>query len=174
MTHPWDEDREHRRRALAQSKPPITGTAHILPFDKLSPDDFERLCLWLVELEGYTQAKHLGLAGGDQGRDIIACKPTLDREELWYFQCKRYRSINAKTLKDEVDKYLRLAQEKPHLRPAGVVFVVSCAVSAKVREQVGAYCEQHGLAHEFWGLTELDMRVKHHPDLLQEFFSLAP
>ena len=26
-------------------KPPITGTMHPLPFDKLSPRDFERLCL---------------------------------------------------------------------------------------------------------------------------------
>jgi hypothetical protein len=35
---------------MTQSKPPITGTKHVLPFDKLSPLDFERLCLWLVEL----------------------------------------------------------------------------------------------------------------------------
>jgi len=101
-------------------------------------------------------------------------RPTPQGEELWYFQCKRYRSINARTLKDEVDKYLRLAQERPHLRPAGVVFVVSCAMSARVREEVGAYCEQHGLAYEFWALTELGMRAKRHPDLLREFFNLTP
>jgi hypothetical protein len=72
-----------------------------------------------------------------------------------------------------VDKYLQLVEEKPHLRPAGVVFVVSCAVSAKAREEVGDYCAQHGLAYEFWALTELDMRVKRHPDLLREFFNMA-
>jgi hypothetical protein len=33
------------------SKPPVTGTTHELPFDKLSPRDFERMCLWLVEGE---------------------------------------------------------------------------------------------------------------------------
>ena len=146
----------------------------MLSFDRLSPVDFERLCLWLVEREGYTKSEHLGLAGGEQGRDVIAYKPTPQGEGLWYFQCKRYRSINAKTLKDEVDKYLRLVEEKPHLRPDGVVFVISCAVSAKVREKVGAYCERHGLACEFWSLTELDMRVKRYPDLLQEFFNVAP
>jgi hypothetical protein len=37
---------------LTQSQPPITRTIHTLPFDKLSPRDFERLCLWLVEREG--------------------------------------------------------------------------------------------------------------------------
>ena len=34
---------------LTQSKPEITGTTHLLPCDQLSPRDFERLCLWLVE-----------------------------------------------------------------------------------------------------------------------------
>ena len=159
---------------VSESRPSLPGTTHVLSFDKLSPADFERLCLWLVEREGYVRAEHLGLAGSEQGRDVIAYKPTSHGEELWYFQCKRYRSINAKTLKGEVDKYLRLAEEKPHLRPAGVVFVVSCAVSARVREEVGDYCEQHGLAHEFWARTELDMRVKRHPDLLREFFNLVP
>lgn len=153
-------------------KPPLTNTAHILPFDKLSPLDFERLCLWLVEREGYVRAEHLGLAGSEQGRDVIAYKPAPGGDELWYFQCKRYASIRAKTLKDEVDKYLALAEEKPELRPVGVVFVVSCAISAKVREEVGAYCEQHSLAHEVWALTELDMHVKQYPDLLAEFFGL--
>ncbi len=105
---------------------------------------------------------------------MVAYKPTPDGEELWYFQCKRYKSIGAKTLTDEVDKYLELAQEKPHLRPAGVIFVVSCALSAKVREAVTEYCDQHRLASEYWALTELDMRVKRHPDLLREFFNLVP
>jgi len=31
----------------------ITRTAHTLPFDEFSLCDFERLCLWLVEREGY-------------------------------------------------------------------------------------------------------------------------
>jgi hypothetical protein len=40
--------------------PPITATIHTLLFDRLSPRDFERLCLWLVEREGYGRAEHLG------------------------------------------------------------------------------------------------------------------
>ena len=37
---------------MSQTKPNITATTHTLPFDKLAPRDFERLCLWLVEREG--------------------------------------------------------------------------------------------------------------------------
>jgi hypothetical protein len=45
---------------LTPSQPPITRTTHTLPFDRLPPRDFERLCLWLVEREGYQRAEHLG------------------------------------------------------------------------------------------------------------------
>ena len=155
------------------AKPSITGTTHTLPFDKLSPLNFERLCLWLVEREGYVRAEHLGAAGSEQGRDVIAYSPTPEGDELWYFQCKRYRSIGAATLKREVDKYLQLAQNKPHLKPVGVVFVISCFVSAQIRETVGDYCEQHGLAYEFWAETELDEKVKRHNDIVQEFFQAS-
>ena len=79
---------------------------------------------------------------------------------------------NTKSSQGSATAALRLTQEQPHLRPAGVVFVVSCAVSAKVRDAVGDYCRQHDLAYEFWALTELDMRVKKHPDLLKEFFGM--
>ena len=54
------------------TQPLITSTTHTLPFDKLSPRDFERLCLWLVEREGYERAEHLGAAGSEQGRDVVA------------------------------------------------------------------------------------------------------
>jgi len=52
--------RPNRRWPWTPSQPPITRTTHTLPFDKLSPRDFERLCLWLVEREGYQRAEHLG------------------------------------------------------------------------------------------------------------------
>jgi hypothetical protein len=44
---------------LTQSQPPITRTAHTLPFDELSPRNFERLCLWLVKREGYLRCREL-------------------------------------------------------------------------------------------------------------------
>jgi len=39
------------RRAAADTVT-VTRTTHTLPLDKLSPRDFEWLCLWLVEREG--------------------------------------------------------------------------------------------------------------------------
>ena len=70
----------HRARADTVT---VTRTTHTLHFDQLSPRDFERLCLWLVEREGYERAEHLGAAGSEQGRDIIAWR----EGALWAFQC---------------------------------------------------------------------------------------
>ncbi len=75
---------------MTQSQPPITRTTHTLPFDKLSPRDFERLCLWLVEREGYGRAKHLGLdyrqCLGCGHRPYIQCEvsPNTDRPHAMY------------------------------------------------------------------------------------------
>ncbi|HKV39663.1 MAG TPA: hypothetical protein VJX67_10645 [Blastocatellia bacterium] len=41
-------------------KPRVTSTNHLLPFDQLSPDQFERLCLWLVHSEGYSTQRQDG------------------------------------------------------------------------------------------------------------------
>lgn len=52
------DDRSDGGVPLTQSKPHITSTTHTLPFDKLSPREFERLCLWLVEREGFERAEN--------------------------------------------------------------------------------------------------------------------
>ena len=69
--------------APLMSKPSVTRTNHLLPFGELSAAQFARLCLWLVEYEGYTRAEHLGEAGSEQGRDVIAHLPTASGEQLW-------------------------------------------------------------------------------------------
>ncbi|HEX5709324.1 MAG TPA: tetratricopeptide repeat protein, partial [Pyrinomonadaceae bacterium] len=151
-------------------KPSVITTRKPLPFGDLSPLEFERMSLWLVEREGYVRAQHLGETGSEQGRDVVAYRPTDGGEELWYFQCKRYNRIDAATLKKEVDKYDALALAHPERRPHGIVFVTNASVSANVRDDVERYCQQHGYAYDFWARNELDMRVKRHPDIVAEFF----
>ena len=155
------------------AKPPIMSTNKPLPFGDLSPLEFERLCLWLVEREGYLRPQAFGEAGSEQGRDVVAYRPTAAGEELWYFQCKRYKRINAATLKEEIDKYNRLAKSDPNCRPVGVVFVTNATASARTRDVVAAYCREYSYACEFWARTELDMRVKKYPDVVQEFFDAS-
>jgi hypothetical protein len=143
--------------------PALTGTTHTLPFDKLSPRDFERLCLWLVEREGYERAEHLGAAGSEQGRDLLAWRGA----ELWAFQCKRVQRFYPKQALAEVEKVLALPGGQ---RPVGLVFLVTCDVSAETRQQARDRCAGEGLACRFWTGTELDHKVKGHPDIVTEFF----
>ena len=145
------------------SKPAVSGTAHTLPFDQLSPRDFERLCLWLVEREGYEEAEHLGAAGSEQGRDLLAWR----EGRLWAFQCKRVRSFGPADAIGEIDKLAKLSEDK---RPVGLIFLVTCDVSALARERAQDRCIEVGMACRFWASTELDQKVKRHPEIVREFF----
>jgi len=147
---------------VTKTKPLITGTAHTLPFDKLSPRDFERLCLWLVEREGYERTEHLGAAGSEQGRDIVAWR----EGKLWAFQCKSVQRFGPKDVLAEINKVVGLPDD---LRPAALVFLVTCDVSANTRQKARERCGE-GMVCHFWAGTELDLRVKRHPDIMEEFF----
>jgi hypothetical protein len=153
-------------------KPRVTKTNHLLPLGEVSPAQFERLCLWLVEREGYRRPEHLGEAGSEQGRDVIAYRATETGEQLWFFQCKRYHTISASTLIKEVEKHNNLVITHPSKKPFGIVFVTNAALSAKARKEVREFCGKHGYESEFWARTELDMLVKKYDDIVAEFFDL--
>ena len=72
---------------MASTKPRVTGTNHPLPFESLEAGYFEKLCLWLVKAEGFEETEHLGAAGNEQGRDIVARRDG----RSWAFQCKNVR-----------------------------------------------------------------------------------
>ena len=150
---------------MTQSQPRITGTTHTLPFGQLSHRDFERLCLWLVEREGYKRAEHLGAAGSEQGRDIVAWR----EGALSAFQCKRVQRFGPQDALAEVEKVLALPEAE---RPAKLVFFVTCGVSANTRQQVRERCAGEMECH-FWVGTELDEKVKRHSDIMEEFFQIG-
>lgn len=51
------------------ARPKRTRAQHTLPFERLSPPDFERLCLRLLAAEGFERVEHLGAAGADRALD---------------------------------------------------------------------------------------------------------
>jgi HJR/Mrr/RecB family endonuclease len=95
---------------MSSRKRPFTGAAHVLNFAALSADDFERLCLWLVEREGFEDVEHLGLSGNEQGRDIVGKRDG----RTWAFQCKRVTSLGPTEAEAEVRKVKSLPRaEQP-------------------------------------------------------------
>jgi WD40 repeat protein len=143
-------------------RPTLTGSAHILPFDRLSPRDFERLCLWLIKSEDFTNTEHLGEAGGDTGRDIVAEKGG----QRYIFQCKRVERFSFGDANTEIRKILSL---HPSLQPHVFVFIVSRSVPAKVRDAIRRVLPE-GIGCAFWTGSELDAMVKCHPEIVGEFF----
>ena len=147
------------------SKLPITRTTHPLPLDRIPPSEFERLTLWLVELEKYKRVEALGEAGNEQGRDLIGWK---DGHRV-AFQCKRVRQFGPKSAEAEIEKIDGLSKEE---RPDELIFVVTCAVSARTRKKARAAWGDEQTCH-FWAGNELDHKVKQHPEILEEFFGIA-
>jgi hypothetical protein len=160
----------HPRR----TKPALTASAHLLPFNELDPASFERLCFWLVVKAGYERAEHYGLAGSDQGRDITAYRRVQGVSQRWYFQAKRMARPTTAVLRSEIDKISSLAAANPELAPVGVIFILSGTASGALRDNVRSYAARMHLECEFWARSELDQRVKAHPELLREFFALPP
>lgn len=152
---------------MATSKKPIrTGSKHTLPFEKLGPGEFERLCLWLAKREKFERVEHLGEAGSEGGRDVVGWKCG----RRWVFQCKRVQVFSLSHAKKEIAKLRALPREK---QPDDLVFVVSRAVGLEARDAIRAVWGDEGTCH-FWSGNELDEKVKRHPALLAEFFELPP
>ena len=146
-------------------RPQVIRTTHILPFERLSPLDFERLGLWLVRREGYEGAEHLGAAGAEQGRDIVARR---DGRRV-VFICKRVERLAPSGAEREIKKLQSLPAEE---RPDDLVFLVSASVSVTTRDRARAAWGDQGSC-DFWAGVELDELVKRHADILHEFFALG-
>jgi hypothetical protein len=124
------------------AKPPVTGGAHTLPFEKLAPGDFERLCFWLVQREGYSRIEHLGEAGSEGGRDVVAWKDG----RRFVFQCKRVQAFNTSQARKEIEKLRGLPlADQPH----ELVFVVARTVSADTRDAIRKVWGDEATCH-FW------------------------
>ena len=145
-------------------RPWVTGENHPLPFGTLSPEAFERLTLWLVQREGLEDAQHLGQAGSEQGRDILAWKDG----RRFAFQCKRVKDFTAAEAKKEIAKLLALEIEE---RPHDVVFVLYIPLRAQTRKAIWQAWGDEATCH-FWVGNELDERVKRYPEIVQEFFRI--
>jgi len=89
--------------------PPASSRQQVLPFDQLTWDNFERLCLRLALQEGApeeVQVQRYGRAGQRQhGIDILVRHPTTEQHEAW--QCKRWKTFTPARIRAAVDKFLR-------------------------------------------------------------------
>ncbi|MFH1856604.1 MAG: helix-turn-helix domain-containing protein [Candidatus Omnitrophota bacterium] len=147
---------------VCSEKPETTATHHILSFNRLSPDDFERMCYWIIEgLKIFDEVEHYG-GMGDKQRDIIAYKcNSVGQKEKWYFQCKRYKKIEYKTFEEELEKIKKHSDGDPQYNPDKIVFVAACSVPSGIKDKVKECAKSLDLNEvAFWTDIELDEKAK--------------
>jgi formylglycine-generating enzyme required for sulfatase activity len=141
-------------------------TEATLPFERLSPKDFERLCFALLAAEGHTDRRHWGAAGSEGGCDLVSTAPDGRRVVT---QCKRVKSLSPDAAEKELRKVLK---KPPSPEPELWSLVAACDLSRNLEEQL-AKIAGGKLGIELCGLSELDERVRRFPDLVDWFFGAA-
>lgn len=143
-------------------KPSATSTEHKLPFGNLSPDDFERLCYWVID-ESKEFNRVMACGGvGDKGRDIVGYKNTIvGKQEKWYFQCKRYKKISFTNFQKELDGFAKYSANDKGYKPDRIVFITACPISPTCKGRVREYAEEKTLGPvDFWTDVKLDKKAK--------------
>lgn len=153
---------------LSQTKPAMTVTNHILPFHRLSSNDFVRLSFWILQRSSKYKKVEYYEGMGDKQRDIIA--HTTDNKKH-YYQCKKYQQIAAATLKQELDLLKVHCDKNQDFKPEELIFIVGCKISAQARDEVNEYGANTGFNNiSIWSEIELDERAKATDGVLEEFF----
>jgi len=156
-----------------KQKPKITRTLHLLDFHKLSYEDFERLCFWVVKRsDEFDSAEKYGMTG-DKKRDVIGYKHnTSGKKEQWYFQCKRYQKISFANFREELDAIAKHSQQTKDFKPDAIVFVSACPITPGCKDQTKEYASQLGFPLVyFWTNEELDEKTHSTPGATEKFFS---
>lgn len=146
------------------TKPRALSTQHVLPFEQLSWEAFERLCMRLAVSRGYALIEHTGSSGHDGGVDLVAW----DGENRIAIQCKRVKKFTAADGIREIDKLQALEHSA---RPQRVIFMVTCQISSEARSKIRkAWSRENDGSCEFHAVTELDAEVRSDHTILRDFF----
>lgn len=151
--------------------PPIETRLQDLPVEKLTWENFERLCLRLsgknAEAESWQCYGRKGQA--QEGIDIFVRRKD-EQYDLW--QCKRYQKFTAAKIKDAVDVFL---QGKWKDRANSLILSVTVelndtTIQDEIEKQAKRLKEENGITFCVYGKERLSEALKPYPDLVDDFF----
>lgn len=150
----------------------VTRTINQLHFEDLDPIRFEELILAMVyRMRRWDKLDHFGKKGTDDGIDIRAVeKLENDKENVYYFQCKRYQKITNAKIKDIIDDYLM----KNTFIPQFYILVISCSLTKKQIEYFESYCDEKGFnTATVWTSSVIEAKLySEYHDLLFAYFGV--
>jgi len=153
---------------------PVETRSQVLPLNQLSWENFERLCYRLALREAsVADCRRYGIQGQEQqGIDIYVRRTSDGGYSTW--QCKRYSDFSASDLEKAVSKFLENDWAK-----RSDVFHLAVTVSlsptdlAKAVEKQAQICRTKGIEFVPQDIDCLSVRLKKHPDLVDDFFGRA-
>lgn len=150
-----------------------TKTTNPIHFTDLEPTRFEDLCLALIfPLHPWTDIRHYGRSGGDEGVDIFAKERMEDGVARdWFVQCRRYKFATKSTLKTAVDDALEKAEHSPDV----LLVVVACDVSRTAHDAYIEYASKRGVKTPLlWTASIIEAQLyAERRDLLFSFFGIS-
>lgn len=150
----------------------VTKTINQLHFEDLDPIRFEELILSMVyRMRRWDKLDHFGKKGSDDGIDIRALELLENgKENIYYFQCKRYQKISNTEIRKIVDDYLT----KNTFIPQFYILVISCSVTKKQIEYFESYCNEKGFnTVTVWTSSVIEAKLySEYHDLLFAYFGV--
>ena len=151
--------------------PPVETRQQELPFEKLTWENFERLCLRLAQLE--VNVEHCQLYGerGDnqEGIDIYATQKLSEKYRV--YQCKREKDFGPKKIESAVSKFIEgIWFDKADT----FVLCTKESLVAKIRadkvETQRKILKQKGITLIVWDKGQLEKKLKDQHHLVKDFF----
>jgi hypothetical protein len=150
---------------------PVESRVQDLPFDQITWENFEKLCLRLARVQGDVDGcRPYGVQGDTQeGIDFYARRIGSDRYTV--YQCKNEKNFTPQKIRDAVSRFLVGEWAGKTER-----FVLCTRESLKNRQRSDALEEQRsvlkqrGIDLDAWDSHELSIQLKTRPELVAEFF----
>jgi tetratricopeptide (TPR) repeat protein len=153
--------------------PPVLTRPQLLPFGKLTWENFEHLCKSLIEIDHEVRTCHLyGRLGQKQrGIDLIAYPKTFQAGRPRVYQCKRVETFGRAHIKGAIDKFL-----KGKWKPWPTEFVIcwkSSLRSTECQDEIlkqGRRLQKIGITFQNWDAEELSTKLKDSPKIVDDYF----
>ncbi len=153
-------------------EPPIETTKHELPLEKLSWEDFERLCLAVVQTDfSINDCEIYGIKGqAQEGIDIFA---RLANGRYNSYQCKRYQEFNLSDLNNAIDYF---KTKDFYSKSDNLYLCTSCEwnkTPVQDRfESLKTELEKENITLVKWDKIQLSRLLKDKPQIVFDFFGL--
>ncbi|WP_119789534.1 NACHT domain-containing protein [Flavobacterium anhuiense] len=153
--------------------PPINTNFQKLPLEKLSWEDFEKLCLAIVQLEySINDCEMYGIKGqAQEGIDIFARQ---NNGRYMSYQCKRYQKFNV----GDLDKAVTYFKSKKFLKQSDRLYICTSCEWNKTQiqekfESLHAELKIEGIDLVKWDKIQISRILKDNPQIVYDFFGEA-